>query len=368
MMVPVGRLVILRSVKKTELVGALAWLTVPALVGPVLGPPLGGFITTYFDWSWIFWINIPIGILGIVLASIFFPDIRARIRERFDTRGFVLIGFGLATFVTGSTSLGLGVLPTWLVLSLLVVGVVLLAGYVWHSRRTALPIIDLTLLRLPTFRASILGGFLFRMGVGATPFLLPLMLQLTFGMTPFQSGAVTFVTAIGAIAMKFVAVPILRVFGFRRVLIASALIAALFTAMPAGFTLATPVAVMIGLLLIGGFFRSLQFTSLNAIAYDEVAPERISRASALSSAAQQLSISVGISVAAISLSLTTGPDGVIIRDDFIIPFIVVGLLCAAAAAVYWLLPAGAGSEMSGHRLRALPTLPSADIVDPVSGP
>ncbi len=361
MMVPVGRLVILRSVKKSELVRALAWLTVPALIGPVMGPPLGGFITTYFDWRWIFWINIPIGILGLVLATIFFPDIRAEVRERFDARGFVIAGLGLATFVTGSTSLGLGVLPLPVVLGLLAVGAALLAAYVWHSRRTAKPILDLSLLRLPTFRASVLGGFLFRMGVGATPFLLPLLLQLGFGMSPLESGGVTFVTAVGAIAMKFAAAPILRRLGFRTVLIATALIAAFFTALPAAFTPLTPVALMLGLLLVGGFFRSLQFTSLNSIAYDEVATEQISRATGLSSVAQQLAISVGISVAAIALSIATGHDETIVRADFVVPFLVIGLLCGLAAIIYWLLPRSAGEEMSGHRRSIVDQSPVAEI-------
>src|SRR5688500_6598178 len=165
LMVPVGRLVLLRTVPKNELVQALSWLTIPALIGPVVGPPLGGFITTYFDWRWIFLINLPIGILGLILATIFFPDIREEKPERFDGRGFFLVGFGLATFVTGSTSLGLGVIPAWLVLTLLATGAVLLAAYVWHALRIPAPILDLRLLRLRTFRASIIGGFLFRMGV-----------------------------------------------------------------------------------------------------------------------------------------------------------------------------------------------------------
>ena len=352
MMVPVGRLVILRAVKKSELVGALAWLTVPALIGPLAGPPLGGFIVTYFDWRWIFWINIPIGILGVVLATIYFPDIRGEKREKFDARGFVFAGIGLAAFVTGSTSIGLGFLPLPVVLALLGIGAVFLAAYVWHSKRLPNPIIDLNLFRLQTFRASTVGGFLFRMGIGATPFLLPLMLQLTFGMTPLESGGITFVTAIGAIAMKFAAAPILRMFGFRRVLIATALISAVFTAIPGAFTPATPVLVMSGLLLVGGFLRSLQFTSLNSIAFDEVPPDRISRASALSYAGQQLALSVGISVAAIALSISSGQDESIVRTDFILPFVVVGLLCALAVAFYWRLPATAGSEMSGHRRKS----------------
>jgi MFS family permease len=360
MMVPVGRLVILRSVKKSELVGALAWFTVPALIGPVLGPPLGGFITTYFEWRWIFWINVPVGILGFVLATIFFPDIRGELRERFDGLGWFLVGAGLASFVTGSTSIGLGVLPSGLVFTLLAVGAALLAGYVWHSRRTNNPILDLGLLRHATFRASIIGGLLFRVGVGATPFLLPLMLQLAFDMTPFESGAVTFVMAFGAIVMKFLAGPILRGFGFKSILIATALVAALFTAVPAAFTITTPVALMVVVLLVGGFFRSLQFTSLNAIAYDEVSTESISRASAMSSVVQQLGMSIGISVAAMALSATSSGDA-IVRADFVLPFVLTGLICAMSAFAYWRLPTGAGAEISGHRRQVIAEADAVEI-------
>lgn len=348
MMVPVGRMVILRSVKKAEIVTAFAWFTVPALIGPMAGPLLGGLVTTYFDWRWVFWINVPVGILGIVLATIFFPDIRAPNSERFDGRGFILVGLGLATFVTGSTSFGLDVFPTPVVAALLVVGAALLIAYWLHSRRAAAPIIDLRLLRMTTFRASIVGGFLFRIGVGATPFLLPLMLQLTFGMTPFESGSITFVMAIGAIAMKFLAIPILRQFGFKSVLIASAVVAAVFTAAPAGFTASTPVAVMIAVVLAAGFLRSLQFTSINAMAFDEVPAERVGAATAMISVGQQLSMSIGISVAAMALTFTAG-DGPIVRADFVIPFIVIGVISLLAVLAYWRLPTDAGQEMSGHR-------------------
>jgi len=347
MMVPVGRMVILRSVKKSELVGALAWFTVPALLGPMLGPPLGGFITTYWDWRWIFWINVPVGILGIVLATLFFPDIRGEARERFDTRGFLLAGVGLAAFVTGSTTIGLGVVPLPWVAALLVIGVALLAAYVRHSRRVANPILDLRLLRLTTFRLGIGGGFLFRIGAGALPFLLPLLLQLAFGMTAFQSGMITLASAVGAMVMKFVAAPILRRFGFKLVLIVSALLSACFSLVLASFTAATPVAMMVAVILVGGFFRSMQFTSVNSMAYDEVPSERISRASAMASMAQQLALSIGISVAAMTLNATSG-GGEIVRGDFVIPFAVIALIAACAVLLYRRLPSDAGAEMSGH--------------------
>lgn len=348
MMVPVGRLVILRSVKKSELVSAFAWFTVPALIGPVTGPPLGGFITTYFEWRWVFWINVPVGVLGIVLATIYFPDIRGAARERFDGFGFLLVGVGLATFVTGSTSIGLGVLPNAVVATLLVVGATLLYAYWRHSRRVANPIIDLKLFRLETFRAAIGGGFLFRIAAGAIPFLLPLMLQLAFGMTPFESGGITFAIAIGAIAMKFLALPILRRFGYRSVLIASAIAGSLLAAAPAAFTAETSVVIMLGVLIAGGLVRSLQFTSLNSIAFDEVPAERMSRATSVTSVIQQLGMSVGISIAAISLAVTSGGGDEITRGDFILPFLIIGAIGCMAALFYWRLPSDAGHELSGR--------------------
>jgi MFS family permease len=250
--------------------------------------------------------------------------------------------------MAGSTSLGLGLLPLPLVLALLFGGALLLVAYVLHSRRIADPILDLTLLALPTFRLSILGALLFRLGIGATPFLLPLLLQIGFGMSPFQSGLITFASAIGAIAMKFVAPPLLRRHGFRSVLVVNALISGAFVAMPAAFTPATPVSLLTGLLLISGFFRSLQFTSMNALAYADVPNPRISRATTLTSVFQQLSVSVGISVGAIVLEIATG-GGEIAASAFAPAFLVVGALAMTSAIPFYLLARDAGDEMSGRR-------------------
>ncbi|HZP18641.1 MAG TPA: DHA2 family efflux MFS transporter permease subunit [Bauldia sp.] len=350
MMVPVGRLVILRTVPKSQLVGSLAWLTVPALIGPVVGPPIGGFITTYFAWQWIFWINIPVGVLGLTLATLFIPDVRGDSRTGFDGLGFVLSSLGLALFMTGSTTLGLEILPRPLVLAILASGGILLFGYVVHSRRVASPLVDLSLLSIHSFRMSMIGALLFRLGVGATPFLLPLLLQVGFGLTPFESGSITFASAVGAIVLKFVAPPLLRRHGFRTVLVINSFIASGFVALPAFFTAQTPVALMTGLLFIGGFFRSLQFTSINALNFADVPPERMSRATTLTSVAQQLSLSVGISVGAITLELTTRyGGGAMTIDSFRPAFIVVALLSLVSALPFLRLAHDAGEEMSGHR-------------------
>ncbi len=230
MMVPVGRLVLLRSVSKSEMVNALAYLTVPALIGPVVGPPLGGFITTYFHWRWIFWINAPIGLLGVALALKFIENIRERDVAPFDFKGFVLSGAGLLSLIFGLTVIGRGLAPAPVVVAMVVGGAALLALYVRHARGNPDAILDLGLLKTQTFMTAVVGGFLFRLGIGAIPFLLPLLLQVGFGLSPFESGSLTFAAAAGAMAMKFTASTILRHWGFRRVLIFNGVLSAAFLA------------------------------------------------------------------------------------------------------------------------------------------
>src|SRR5579864_13811 len=210
MMTPVGRLILLRSIDKRVLVNAMSLVTITALVGPISGPPLGGFITTYASWHWIFIINVPIGLLGIAMATLYIPDVHAEPPGPFDFPGFILSGLGVGGLAFGLSIMGLAFLPVGVVAALIGVGAVSSAAYIVHARRTAAPILDLTLFKLPTFRASIFGGFMFRLGIGALPFLLPLLLQLGFGLTPFQSGLITFTGALGAIFMKAAAASVLR--------------------------------------------------------------------------------------------------------------------------------------------------------------
>lgn len=351
MMVPVGRLVLLRSIPKSEMVNAMAWLSIPSLLGPMMGPPLGGFITTYFQWEWIFWINVPIGLVGLTMGLLFLPEIHGETRRRFDLTGFLLSGLGLSAFVSGSTTLGLDIIPLTWVAALLLSGAALLAAYVVHSRRTEAPILDLSLFRIKTYRTALFGGMLFRVGIGAWPFLLPLMLQIGYKLTPFQSGLVTFTGAIGAIAMKFLATPLIRRLGFRSILATNAAICAAFMAVPAFYGPATPYALIVGIMLVGGFFRSLQFTSINGLAYSDMPQERMSRATSLTSVVQQLSLSIGISTAAMVLHTTTGgrPATTFSIADFAPAFLVVAVVASLAALVFARLPADAGGEVSGHR-------------------
>jgi EmrB/QacA subfamily drug resistance transporter len=353
MMVPVGRLVVLRSIPKAELVRAMAYLSVPALLGPVLGPPVGGFLTTYASWRWIFLLNVPIGVIGAVLVSIFIENHKDPERPPFDLAGFGLSGLALACLMFGFEALGREGLPLPAVLSLLTVGALAGAAFLFHAGRHPRPAIDIYLFRIPTFALSVWGGALFRIGVGALPFLLPLMLQLGFGLTPFASGMLTFASALGALAMKTTAAPILRRLGFRTVLVGNALISAVFLFAYGGFGPATPHAVIFALLLLGGFFRSLEFTAINTIAFADVPPPRMSQATSLSATAQQLSLSLGVTVGAgvLHLARMGRGDGALGAGDFWPAFLVVGALALIAALLFARLAPDAGAEMSGHAAR-----------------
>ncbi|MBK5198728.1 MAG: DHA2 family efflux MFS transporter permease subunit [Methyloceanibacter sp.] len=364
MMVPVGRLVILRTVPKSELISALAWLTIPALMGPVIGPPLGGFITTFFSWRWIFWINIPVGIVGVVLATRYVANIREEGLPPLDVKGFILSGIGLAGLAFGLTTIGQGLLPPVMVVALLVLGALGCWLYVRHARVAQAPLIDLTLLKVDTFFASVVGGFLFRIGVGATPFLLPLFLQLGFGMNPLQSGLLTFASAVGAMAMKATAAPIIRQFGFKRVLVANAVISGFFIAAVALFTLGTPHTVVLAVLLVGGFFKSLQFTSINSIAYADIDTKAMSRATSFASVAQQLSLSAGVAVGALVLEFERmgRPDSTVVAGDFPAAFLLVAAIAASSALVFALLPKEAGASLASHaRAVGAPAEPASSL-------
>ena len=351
MMTPVGRLIMVRSIDKRRLLNAMALVTIPALIGPICGPPLGGFITTYASWHWIFLINVPIGLVGIALASRFIPNIRVERPDPFDYIGFLLSGCAIAGLAFGLSALGLEFVPTSIVASLLCGGAISAIAYLIHARRTPAPILDLNLLRLPTFRASIFGGFLFRLGIGALPFLLPLLLQIGFRLTPFQSGLITFTTALGSMFMKAAVASVLRRFGYRNVLLYNALISSAFLAACASFVQGMPFAAMIAILLSGGFFRSLQFTSINTIAYAEIESAKMSRATAMVAAAQQLSLSTGVAVGALVVELTlrlkhSTAMGI---NDFPPAFLFVGLLSASAVFIFMRLPPDAGAELAGRK-------------------
>ena len=236
MMTPVGRLILVRSIDKRLLVNAMSLVTIPALVGPICGPPLGGFITTYASWHWIFIINVPIGLAGLVMATRYIPDVHAERPAPFDFVGLVLSGLGIGGLAFGLSVMGLEFLPVGVVAALLGVGAASAAAYVVYAKHKAAPILDLRLLKLPTFRASIFGGFMFRLGIGALPFLLPLLLQIGFDLTPFQSGLITFTGALGSMFMKAAVASVLKWFGYRPVLVDNSFSALRFSPpVPASF-------------------------------------------------------------------------------------------------------------------------------------
>jgi EmrB/QacA subfamily drug resistance transporter len=350
MMVPVGRLVLLRTIPKAELVQALSWVTIPALVGPMVGPPLGGFITTYFDWRWIFLINLPIGALGMILGLRFIPATREQ-PPPLDWLGFALAGGGLGAAMFGFSTLGQHLVPIELAVASLVLGLAALVGYVVHERRHTHALLDLQLFRLATYRAGVVGGSLFRIGIGATPFLLPLMLQLGFGLSPVQSGLLTFVSAMGAIFMKTLALRTLQLLGFKRVLVLNALLASALLCAFGLFRPTTPAIVIMATLFFSGCCRSLQFTSLNAISYADVDSRRMGQASSLSGMLQQLALSLGVAIGGYALEIfgaMTGRSATAL-PNFYWSFVVVGLISASSAWWAWRLPRHAGAEMAGRR-------------------
>jgi EmrB/QacA subfamily drug resistance transporter len=351
MMGPVGRLVLLRSTPKHDLVRAMSVLTMPALLGPVLGPPIGGFIVTYGSWRWIFFLNLPIALLGVVLVTRFIPNVREEGVRRLDWTGLFLTGIGMAGVVYGFENLGRGALPAWGVATMMGAGAACLAAYVWHARRVEHAILDLGLLKIRTFTASVVGGAFMRMGMGATPFMLALLLQVAFGLSALQAGLMTFASAAAALVMKTCAPPILARFGFKMTLSINAVIVAA-TFMAYGlFNPATPHWVIYVVLLTGGFFRSLQFTSLNGMAFADVDQSRMSRASTMSTMGQQLSQSIGIGLAATLLRLMmVHAHARHLSADTIAPaFVVIGFVALISTLFFIGLPANAGAGL--HRLR-----------------
>lgn len=350
LMVPVGRIILLRSVEKSELLDAIAWLTIPALIGPVIGPPVGGYITTAYDWRWIFWMNLPFGVIAFALASWLMPNVKAAVPPPLDVRGFLLAGGGLTLAVFGLTVVGREMFSGAQVAMMITAGLILLVAYVVHARTSAAPILDLRLMRIATFRHSVTGGNLFRIAVGAAPFILPLMLQVGFGFSAFASGMITFASALGAVLMKFTVARMVRHFGYRNLLIVNGLACCAMFAAKGLFTAQTPYWIMFGLLLVAGFMRSLQFSALNTLAYADVERAEVAKANTLYTVLQQLFLALGVASAAFLLDFRLWWSGrsVLVAADFSFVLMVVAAVSAFAVVFYMRLHPDAGSSISGR--------------------
>ncbi len=350
MMMPVGRLILLRTVERRNMIQAMSWLLTPALVGPILGPPVGGLIVTDLNWRWIFYINLPIGLLGMVLVSLFIDNTRGEARRPFDALGMALSGVALGCLFFGFELTGHpgGEARA---LALLGVGAAAAWAYLRHARRVPDPILDPTLMRVPHFGTSVIAGSLTRVTQGAQPFLLPLMMQVGFGLTAAESGGIVVATAVGSLFMKALAPRILRRWGFRDSLVVNGVVASLGYALCAAFRPDWPPPLMFAILVGCGFFMSYQFTAYNTVAFDQVPPERMSSATSFYTTFQQLMLSVGICVAALALRgsmLAHGHEGPAL-GDFSAAFLVVTGLSLLATIWNRRFAADAGATISGHK-------------------
>jgi EmrB/QacA subfamily drug resistance transporter len=349
MMTPVGRLILLRSFPRAGLVSAMNWMTIPAMIGPTVGPIVGGFVTSYFSWRGIFYLNLPIGVLGVILSLTLIGDFRAPAPARFDLRGFVLAGIGLALLEGAIENLGRPIVPTAVGATLFPAAVAILAAYVWHARHREDPILDLRLLAIRTFRIGTVTGGLARMGLDAAPFLLPLMFQVGFGMTPLQSGLLTFSSSLGAMLVRLFSSALLRFFGFRRLLVGNSCIIAAATAALGLLHANTPVWLTVLLVLASGCLRSIQYLGLNTISYADVPPPLLSKSTSVGGVAQQLARGFGIATGAALLALIAGPERLVTAADFRLAFFLLALVPLAAALGFLRLKPEDGAEVSGHR-------------------
>jgi EmrB/QacA subfamily drug resistance transporter len=296
MMVPVGRLTLVRTFPKSELIRAMSFVAIPGLIGPMLGPVAGGFIVGYFHWRMIFFINLPVGLLGLYFVYRHLPDYRQENPPPLDLVGLILFGLGIGLLayvleVFGEHTLGDGTL-----LALLAVSAICLVAYGMRAGRIKFPLLRLTLFGIRTFRASVSGSFFTRLGIGGIPFLFPLLYQVGLGFTPIQSGLLIMPQAAAALSLKFVLRKILQQFGYRRVLIFNTLMLGVMTLSFATIGAGTPVWLIVTQVFIFGMFTSLQYSSMNTLVYADVTEEETSGASAITSTVQQMSISFGIAI------------------------------------------------------------------------
>jgi len=348
LMTPIGRLVLVRAISKDKLIAALATVTIPALIGPAIGPPLGGFIVTYFDWRWIFFVNLPMCLIGLIMATLYFPSERHE-TPPLDIKGWLLMAIGLTCLIAGAASAGQHVAPLHVSLGAFAAGLASLWAYVRHARVHPEPLLDLRLFAIPAFDAGVVGGAIFRFGVGASSFLVPLMLQLGFGLDALTSGLITFTGALGALIMKFFAPSILAAASFRRVLMFNGIAASALVGSVAFVGPQTPHAAISALLLVTGMLRSLQFTSLHAITYSDIGEREAPAATSIASVVQQVSLSLGVAVGALALELSQrfNAHAAPLAGDYSAALVIVAALSSLCVLRLARLPADAGRALSG---------------------
>jgi len=354
MMLPVGRLILLRSVPPEQMVSAMVWFTVPPAVGRLAGPLFGGLIVTMVSWRWIFLINIPFGLLAIAGALRWIEDLpEDSTPTPFDAEGFVFLALGLTALLGSLEMGGKALLPATAIWAMAAVGVFAVLAYHLRSRRKDHPLIDLGILRHPTYRASVIGGTPLRIAIGASPFLLPLMLQLGFGLSPLASGSLTMATAIGSLATRTVMARAIRALGFRTLLIGATCLTSLFYLSYGFFRPSTPHAAIFVTLLFGGLVNSMAMVSLQTLGFSEIPKPRMSHAATLNSMAQQLSLSLGVTLAATLVSLAArfhgNPADRLTTEDFLPAFGVIG-----ATTLLSLLSFRKLSKDEGAGLRLVP--------------
>jgi MFS family permease len=333
----------------------MAYLTWPGLIAPVLGPPVGGFITTYASWRWIFFLNLPLGVIALVLTARFVANDRGEKRPPFDALGFVLTAVALTSLMYGFELFGQPHTHWGEAGAFAAVGVSVGVAAVRHARRHRHPMVDLSGLRVPTFAVAILGGSLFRIAIGTVPFLLPLLLQVGFGLSAFDSGLLILALFAGNLAIKPLTTPILRRFGFRSVLIVNGLLNAATILACAMLSFDTPRPIMIAVFFVGGLCRSLQFTCLATLSFSDIPPPQMSGASTFSSTVQQLTMGMGIAFGALALHAAMLLHGAVSATpevaDFRIAFGLIALLAIAGVVDCIPLDRRAGAHVSGHQGR-----------------
>ena len=352
MMVPVGRFVVLRGTAKKDMIRAFALLSWPALAAPILGPPLGGFIATYWSWRWIFFLNILPGMAGIALAFWKMPNFFADEARPLDWPGFLLTGSALSCLMYGVDRIGVASGNRAIPALLLLAGLMLGWLSIRHCRRAEHPLLDLWAMRVPTFAATAWGGSLFRLSISAVPFLVPLMLQLGLGMSAYRAGAYTLYIFVGNFGMKIVTTPILHRWGFRATLVVNGVAAIASLALCAVVTGSTPAWILAAIFLYGGLCRSMQFTAISTLTYVDVPSERMSGASALGSMVQQMTQGIGVASGALMLHMAMalgGRSGRPVTADFHLAFLALALLCTLGLISFTRLAPDAGAAVTRRR-------------------